>query len=95
MAAVIDDLWSPVFPDAEQSRLLKLKTAHPALHNLGRRQALPVLSPDRHYAFAKVASDGAERLLVVLNFRAVSPWRVRVPAYGYRFLRLNDGRGAA
>jgi len=21
--------------------------------------------------------------------------RVRVPAYGYRFLRLNDGRGAA
>jgi hypothetical protein len=68
-AAVIDDLWSPVFPDAEESRLLKLKAAHPALFNLSRRQALPTAAPEKHYAFLRVSRDGRERILVVFNFQ--------------------------
>jgi hypothetical protein len=68
-ASVIDDLWSPVFPDAEEARMLKLKAAHPALHNASRRQALPTAAPERHYAFLREARDGSERLIVVLNFQ--------------------------
>ena len=121
MAAVIDGLWSPVFPDEEQTRLLKLKARHAALHAPARRQALPVAAPDRHYAFLKAARDGGERLLVVLNFRpeedtvevdlsgldfggltdlatgapvpGATPWRLTVPAYGYRFLGVSERSG--
>lgn len=89
MAAVIDGLWSPVFPDEEQSRLLKLKTCHEAFHALGRRQALPVAAPDRHYAFLKVAQGGGERVLVVLNFRPEEE-AVEVDLSGVDFAEVKD-----
>ena len=89
MAAVIDGLWSPVFPDEEQSRLLKLKTRHEAFHALGRRQALPVAAPDRHYAFLKVAKGGGERVLVVLNFRPEEE-AVAVDLSGVDFAEVKD-----
>ena len=116
-AGVIDDLWSPVFPDEEEARLMKLKAAHPAMHNRSRRQALPTTAPERHYAFLRVARDNRERLLVVMNFQPVDqvveidvsgvdftsaadllggagvrrdlPMRVPVPAFGYRFFRID------
>jgi hypothetical protein len=68
-STVIDDLWSPVIPDAEEAKLMKLKATHPALFNRGRRQALPVAAPERHYAFLRAARDGSERVIVVLNFQ--------------------------
>jgi hypothetical protein len=122
-STVIDDLWSPVIPDAEEARVMKLKAAHPALYNRGRRQLLPVAAPEKHYAFLRVARDGSERMIVVLNFQPETQTvevnvsgvdfamatdllggarlqrepllRVEVPAFGYRFLRvdpLKDGR---
>ena len=69
-SSVIDDLWSPVIPDAEEAKVMKLKATHPALFNRGRRQALPVAAPERHYAFLRAARDGGERVIVVLNFQA-------------------------
>jgi hypothetical protein len=68
-AGVIDGLWSPVFPDGEEARVMALKARHPALHNSSRRQTLPVSSPEKHYAFLKAARDGSERVIVVLNFQ--------------------------
>ena len=116
LAGVIDGKWSPIFPDAEESRILKWKAAHPAMHNLSRRQALPVAAPDKHYAVLRVARDGGERIIAVMNFQPEAqtvevdlsgvdfnamtdldngarierqtPWRVQVPAYGYRFFQL-------
>ena len=69
-STVIDDLWSPVIPDAEEAKVMKLKATHPALFNRGRRQVLPVAAPERHYAFLRAARDGGERVIVVLNFQA-------------------------
>jgi alpha amylase-like protein/maltogenic amylase-like protein len=68
-SAVIDDLWSPVIPDAEEAKVMKLKAAHPALFNRSRRQVLPVSTPAKHYAFLRAARDGGERVIVVLNFQ--------------------------
>jgi hypothetical protein len=69
LSGVIDGKWSPIFPDAEESRILKWKAAHPAMHNLSRRQALPTAAPDKHYAFLRVARDSSERLIAILNFQ--------------------------
>jgi hypothetical protein len=68
-SSVIDGLWSPVIPDAEEAKVMKLKAAHPALFNRGRRQVLPLAAPEKHYAFLRAARDGRERLIVVLNFQ--------------------------
>jgi Alpha amylase, catalytic domain/Maltogenic Amylase, C-terminal domain len=68
-SSVIDDLWSPVIPDTEEAKLMKLKATHPALFNRGRRQVLPVAAPERHYAFLRAARAGGERVIVVLNFQ--------------------------
>jgi hypothetical protein len=120
-ASVIDGLWSPVFPDADEARLMALKAKHPSMHNRSRRQTLPTNAPEKHYAFLRAARDGSERMIVVLNFQPeeqaveidvsgvafdtatdlidggratrVSPWRVVVPAFGYRFFRLDGRRG--
>ena len=68
-SAVFDGLWSPVIPDAEEAKVMKLKAAHPALFNRSRRLQLPVAAPERHYAFLRAAPDGSERVIVVLNFQ--------------------------
>jgi len=116
LAGVIDGKWSPIFPDAVESRILKWKAAHPAMHNLSRRQALPVAAAGKHYAVLRVARDGGERIIAVMNFQPEAqtvevdlsgvdfdamteldsgarierqtPWRVQVPAHGYRFFQL-------
>jgi hypothetical protein len=117
-SAVFDGLWSPVIPDAEEAKVMKLKAAHPALFNRSRRLQLPVAAPERHYAFLRTARDGSERLIVVLNFQPEAQmaelnmsgvdfatatdllaggvfkreplWRVELPAFGYRFFKLDS-----
>jgi hypothetical protein len=69
MAAVIDDLWSPVFPDEEEGRLLKLKGKHPALHNLGIRRQIRTAAQEKHYAILRTARGVDERVIVVMNFQ--------------------------
>ena len=49
--------------------LLKTKQAHPALQQLSRRRKLPTSADDKHYAFLRTATDGSERILVVLNYQ--------------------------
>jgi hypothetical protein len=68
-STVIDDLWSPVIPDAEEAKVMRLKATQPALFNRSRRQVLPVSSPERHYAFLRAARDGRKRVIAVLNFQ--------------------------
>jgi hypothetical protein len=48
-----------------------------------------VAAPDRHYAFLKVAADGGERVLVVLNFRPEEE-SVQVDLGGVDFVGLRD-----
>jgi hypothetical protein len=67
--------------DAEVQRLLALKRAHPALHNLSQRRKLPTAADDKHYAFLRTAADGSERILVVMNFQS-TPQRVDVDLSG-------------
>jgi Maltogenic Amylase, C-terminal domain/Alpha amylase, catalytic domain len=56
--------------DDEARWLLKTKAARPALHQRSRRLRIPTAANDRHYAFLRTAAEGgAERVLVVLNFR--------------------------
>ena len=88
-ASVIDNLWSPVFPDAEEAAVMKLKAMYSALHNRGRRQALPTTAPDRHYAFLRAARDGSERVLVVLNFQPEAQ-SVNVDVSGVDFESATD-----
>lgn len=94
LASVIDDLWSPVFPDPEEARVLRLKAAHPALHNSGRRRALPVGAPEKHYAFLRVAADGGERVVVALNFQPLEQ-TLRIDASGVDFDKSTDLQGGA
>jgi len=89
LSGVIDGKWSPVFPDAEESRILKCKAAHPALHSLGRRQALPVAAPDKHYAFLRIARDGSERIIAVMNFQTEAQ-TVEVDLSGVDFDGMTD-----
>ncbi len=93
-STVIDDLWSPVIPDAEEARVMKLKAAHPALYNRSRRQLLPVAAPEKHYAFLRVARDGSERMLVVLNFQ-LETQTVEVNVSGVDFATATDLLGSA
>ncbi len=88
-STVIDDLWSPVIPDAEEARVMKLKAAHPALFNRSRRQALPVSAPEKHYAFLRAARDGGERLIVVLNFQPEAQ-TVEINVSGVDFTTATD-----
>jgi hypothetical protein len=67
--------------DAEICQLLKIKAAHPAFHNLGRRRKLPTASDDKHYAFLRTAKDGSERVLAVMNFQP-TPQTVEVDLSG-------------
>lgn len=88
-STVIDDLWSPVIPDAEEARVMNLKASHPALFNRSRRQMLPVSSPERHYAFLRAARDGSERLIVVLNFQPEAQ-AVEINLSGVHFSTATD-----
>lgn len=56
-------------PDEEETRILKLRHAHPALYPLGRRHRVPTNADDKYYAFVRTAPDGSERVLVVLNYQ--------------------------
>jgi Alpha amylase, catalytic domain/Maltogenic Amylase, C-terminal domain len=89
LSGVIDGKWSPIFPDAEEGRILKWKAAHPAMHNLSRRQALPAAAPDKHYAFLRVSRDGSERLIAVMNFQSEAQ-SVEVDLSGLDFDGMTD-----
>jgi glycosidase len=59
-------------PDAEETRILQLKSRHPALHPMASRRKL-VTNDDNHiYAFLKTSRDGSERILAVYNFQPAS-----------------------
>ena len=89
LSGVIDGKWSPVFPDTEESRILKWKAAHPAMHNLSRRQVLPTAAADKHYAFLRVARDGSERIIAVMNFQPEEQ-TVEVELSGVDFDAMTD-----
>jgi hypothetical protein len=94
LAAVIDGLWSPIFPDAEESRILKWKAEHPAMHNLSGRRVLPTMAPERHYAVLRTARDGSQRAIVVMNFQAeTQPVEVVLGGVDFDTMTdLGDGR---
>jgi hypothetical protein len=52
--------------------LLKLKQAHPALHNSGGRRQIPTNADDKFYAILRTAADQSERILVVMNFQSTA-----------------------
>jgi hypothetical protein len=56
-------------PDAEEARILETKFQHPAMHQRSTRRRLPTNSDDKYFAFLRTAADGAERILVALNFQ--------------------------
>jgi Alpha amylase, catalytic domain len=89
LAGVIDGKWSPILPDAEESRILKWKAMHPAMHNLSRRQALPTAAADKHYAVLRVARDGSERIIAVMNFQPEAQ-TVEVDLSGVDFDAMTD-----
>jgi hypothetical protein len=89
LAGVIDGKWSPIFPDAAESRILNWKAVHPAMYNLSRRQILPTAAPDRHYAFLRVARNGSERLIAVMNFQPEAQ-TVEVDLSGVDFDAMTD-----
>lgn len=80
--------------DAEQSRILRIKQDHPALHQLGRRQALRTDADDKHYAFLRIARNGGERMLVVTNFQPAAE-AVDVDLSGVDFETMIDLDGGA
>jgi hypothetical protein len=89
LAAVIGGLWSPLFPDAEDSRILKWKADHPAMHNLSRRRVLPTAAPERHYAVLRTARDNSQRIIAVMNFQAEAQ-SVEVVLGGVDFDTMTD-----
>ena len=80
-------------PDDEETRILKLRRAHPALYPLGRRRRLPTNADGKYYAFVRTAPDDSERILVVLNFSPEAQ-AVQVDTsglYAQGFVGLHDG----
>jgi glycosidase len=80
-------------PDDEETRILKLRRAHPALYPLGRRRRLPTNADGKYYAFVRSAPDGSERILVVLSFQPQAQ-AVQVDTsglYAQGFVGLHDG----
>lgn len=89
LAAVIDGLWSPVFPDEKESGILRLKGKHPAMYNLSRRRALRTTAADKHYAVLRTARDGSERIIAVMNFQPEAQ-TVEVDLSGIDFDAMTD-----
>ena len=58
-------------PDAEESKTLQLKAAHPALFPTATRRRIRTNADDKYYAILKTAKDGlSERVLAVYNFQS-------------------------
>jgi Maltogenic Amylase, C-terminal domain len=102
--------------DEDIAWIFKTKGGHAALQQMSARRQIPTDADDKYYAFLRTASDGSERVLVVLNFQAnpetvevrldgvrasqlvdlrdgsstprAARVRVELPAYGYRFFRV-------
>lgn len=91
LAAVIDNLWSPVAPDEEEGWILKLKAKHPAMYNLSRRRSIRAAAPDRHYALLRSARNCEDRVLTVMNFQP-EPQSVEVDLSGIHCRWLTDLR---
>jgi hypothetical protein len=64
-------------PDAEEARILRMKSRHPALHPVAYRHKLVTNDDDKYYAFLKTSRGGSERVLAVYNFQP-SPQTVRI-----------------
>jgi hypothetical protein len=69
--------WEGNIPDAEETRILQMKSRHLALHPVASRRKLVTNDDSKYYAFLKTSRDGSERVLAVYNFQP-SPQIVRV-----------------
>jgi hypothetical protein len=56
-------------PDPEESAILHLKAAHPALYPVALRRRISTDAGEKCYAFLKTARDKSERLLCVFNLQ--------------------------
>ena len=63
------DLDWPKEPLLRFQALLKAVQAYPALQAAGDRKKLPTADDHKYYAFLRTAADGAQQVLVVLNFQ--------------------------
>jgi hypothetical protein len=77
--------------DPEIQWLLKTKTSHRALHQMGQRRKLPTNDDSKYYAFVRTAPDGTERVLIVANFWATAQ-EVRIDTSGLHARSLTDLR---
>lgn len=96
VVACVGDLLALSHPEdfplpRETTWLLDLKRRHPSLQQLSVRRQLPTAAPDRHYAFLRTSRDGAERAIVVMNFRPAEE-AVQVDLSGVAATRLTDLR---
>jgi len=69
--------WEGNNPDAEETRILQMKSRHPALYPVASRRKLATSDDNKIYAFLKTSRDGSERVLAVYNFQS-SPQTVQV-----------------
>jgi hypothetical protein len=74
---IVYSKWEGNNPDAEETRLLKMKSRHPALYPVASRRKLVTNDDSKAYAFLKTSKDGSERVLAVYNFQS-SPQSVQV-----------------
>jgi Maltogenic Amylase, C-terminal domain len=77
--------------DREIQWLLKMKAAHPALHQMGQRRKLPTNDDSKYYAFIRTAPGGTERVLIVSNFWATGQ-EVLIDTSGLHARALTDLR---
>jgi hypothetical protein len=77
--------------DPEIQWLLKTKTSHRALHQMGQRRKLPTNDDSKYYAFVRTAPDGTERVLIVANFWATAQ-EVGIDTSGLHARSLTDLR---
>jgi hypothetical protein len=89
LAGVANDLWTSIYPDAQESQILQWKSAHPALQTLSRRQVLPTADADKHYAVLRTARESHERMIVVMNFQGEGQ-TVEVNLSGVDFDEMTD-----
>ncbi len=56
-------------PEAEETKILKMKYEHSALHPVATRRKMTTNDDDKYYAMLKTSKDGSERILAVFNFQ--------------------------
>lgn len=76
-------------PDEEETRILQMKSDHPALYPKARRRKLNTNNDNKYYSFLKTSLDSSERIVAVYNFQS-SPQNVQVDITGLNTTGLMD-----